>query len=299
MPVNYKSIFTSLTLVTLCVIALLATLLLWPRRSNVDDTGKIDRQRFPESEALRQSWTLAPGAQVKVKDIAGPVTIETHDDNTAEVYAERAATRRAVFSELPLKATYRAATADLPETLSLDNTAWQKQTTRSGLRRLLGLERAPEFRERVVVKLPRRVNLLISKIHGNLDIGALDGIVRILDVEGNVQLAKATEARQLGGIEGALEATLVRLGKELHVGDVNGPVKLHFLEEPNTHIRGTFVLGTVNAQLPGFRVTEKRFLRFQGENGTGASLITFFNIHDAVTLDYVSKPQLAKTPASR
>src|SRR5690349_21586099 len=99
---NYKSIFTSLTLITFCLIALLATLLLWTRSSGFDDAGKIDYQRFPKTEELRQGWKLSPGAQVSLKDIAGHVTIETHDSNLAEVLVERAAKQQSVLSQMKL-----------------------------------------------------------------------------------------------------------------------------------------------------------------------------------------------------
>jgi hypothetical protein len=297
---NPKSIFTSLTLITLCIVGLLAAWLLWPRATGFDNQGNLDRRLFPAGEELRQGWQLAPDAQVRVKDIAGNLTIETHDADIAEVYAERAATRRPVLSELPLTATYQPATDATPESLTLANPTWQKQVARIPRpMQILGVGRSPEFRERVVIKLPRRVNLLISHVQGDVTIGVIDGIVRVLNTDGSVCIAQATEVRQLVGIKGSLEATLTKLGPDLQVAGIGGPVKLHFRQEPDTRIRGDFVLGAINAQLPGFRVTEKRFFRFQGETGKGVSLIKLFNIRNSVTLDFSSEPQLAKTPASR
>ncbi len=297
---NYKSIFTSITLIVVCIITLLATFLLWQRSTGFDNTGKIDRQRFPESEELRQGWKLAPGAQVRVKDVIGNLTIETHAAAVAELYAERAATQRAVLSEMPLAVTYQPAKENAPESLTLSNPAWLEQVSHipRPLRRL-GFWQTPDFRERVILKLPRRVNLSVSGIRGDIIIGEVDGIVRVLNTEGRVLITKATEVRQLLNIKGSVEATLERLGNGLTVGGIGGPVKLHFLQAPDARIKGTLVLGPINTMLPGFTLTEKRFWRYQGQTKTGDKLILLNNILGSVTLDYVSQPQLAKTPPSR
>lgn len=297
---NYKSIFTSLTLITFCSIALLATLLLWPRSSGFDNTGKLDRQRFPESEELRQGWNLTPGAQVSLKDIAGHVIIETHDSNVAEVLVERAAKQQSVLSQMKLTVNLQPATDEFPETLLLTNPAWHKQRSRPPrILRRLGFGQTPDFRERVVLKLPRQVNLLLVNIQGDITIGEVEGVVRAMNTDGRVLIAKATEVRQLLNIKGSVEATLSKLGTGINVGGIGGPVKLHFLQEPDARIKGTMVLGPINANLPGFTLTEKRFWRYQGQTKTGDKLMLFNNILGSVTLDYISQPQLAKTPVSR
>jgi hypothetical protein len=300
LSVNYKSVFTSLTLITLCAVALLAAFLLWPRATGFDNTGKIDRQRFPEGEEVQQKWRLAPGAYVRVKDIAGHLTIETHDSDVAEVYAERAARRRAVLSELQLVVTHQPAAAGEPDSLMLSNPVWLAQKSRfpRPLRRL-GFGQTPGFRERVVLKLPRQVHLLLSEISGDIAIGEVDGVVRVINTEGRVAIAKASEVRQLLNIKGSVEATLTRLGNGLQVGGIGGPVKLHFLQEPDARINGNLVLGPIKAELPGFTLSDKRFFRFRGQTGNGEKLILLNNILGSVTLDYVSEPQLAKTPPSR
>jgi hypothetical protein len=297
---NYKSIFTSLTLVTFCMIALLATVLLWPRSKGFDNTGKIDRQQFPRGEELRQSWKLVPGAQVSLKDIAGNVTIETHDSNLAEVLVERAAKQQSVLRQMKLTVTLQPATTDFPETLLITNPAWHEKRLRPPrILRRLGFGQTPDFRERVILKLPRQVNLLLVNIQGDISIGEVDGVIRALNTEGRVSIAKATEVRQLLNIKGSVEVTLAKLGKGIQVGGIGGPVKLHFLEEPDARIKGTMVLGPINANLPGFTLTEKRFWRYQGQTKTGNKLMLFNNILGSVTLDYISQPQLAKTPVSR
>jgi hypothetical protein len=297
---NYKSVFTSLTLITFCGIALLATLLLWPRSKGFDDTGKIDRQRFPESEELRQGWKLSPGAQVSLKDIAGHVIIETHDSDRAEVLVERAAKQQSVLSQMKLTVNLQPATNDLPETLLITNPAWHEKRSRPPrILRRLGFGQTPDFRERVVLKLPRQVNLLLVNIQGDITIGEVDGVVRAMNTDGRVLIAKATEVRQLLNIKGSVEATLTQLGKGINVGGIGGPVKLHFLQEPDARIKGHRVLGPIKTHLPGFTLIEKGFWRYQGQTKKGEKLILFNNILGSVTLDYISEPQLAKTPVSR
>lgn len=297
---NYKSIFTSLTLITFCVIALLATLLLWPRSSGFDNEGKPDRRQFPQVEESRQSWKLPAGAQVNVLNVAGNVLIETSETDTAELYVERAAKQKATLVAMRLTVDYQAATPKAPAKLTLYNNEWVYQKIRPNfILRRLGVGQTPPFRERVVLKLPRQINLTLSDISGDVAIGNVDGEVRITGTQGRVEIAQAAELRLLSGIKGSLEATLTKLNSDLQVGGIGGPVKLHFLQEPNARIKGDWVWGTLRAKLPGFRQTDKRFFRFQGQTGQGEKLILFSNILGSVTLDYVSQPQLAKTPVSR
>lgn len=297
---TYKALLTSLTLIGCCVLALFATFLLWPRSTGFDNEGRLDRQRFPESEEMRQQWKLTPGAQVKLKDIAGHVIIETHDTNIAEVYVERAAKQQRVLREMKLRVSLQPATDELSETLLLNNPDWQGKSSRRPLiLRRLGFGQTPDFRERVVLKLPRQVNLLLGNILGDITIGEVDGIVRIMNTGGRVLISKATEVRQILNVKGSVEATLAKLGKGIQVGGIVGPVRLHFLQVPDARIHGELVLGTIKPQLPGFTLTNKRLFRFGGQTGRGEKLIQLTNILGSVTLDYRSEPQLAKTPASR
>lgn len=140
---------------------------------------------------------------------------------------------------------------------------------------------------------------MVSDISGDVTIGEVDGEVSVLGAGGRVEIARATKVRHLAGIKGSVEVTLAALSHDLQVNSISGPVKLHFLQEPNARIKGDWILGTIRAKLPGFRQTDKRFFRFQGQTGQGEKLILFSNILGSVTLDYISQPQLAKTPVSR
>lgn len=297
---NYKSIFTSLTLITVCGIALLVTILFWPRSTGFDSEGRLDRRQFPQVEESRQSWKLPAGAQVNILNVAGNVLIETSETDTAELYVERAAKQKATLATMKLMVDYQAATPKAPAILGLYNNEWLYQKIRPNfILRRLGVGQTPPFRERVVLKLPRQINLTVSDISGDVTIGEVNGEVRILGTQGRVEIVRATRVRHLAGIRGSVEVTLATLSHDLQVNSIGGPVKLHFLQEPNARIKGDWVWGTLRAKLPGFRQTDKRFFRFQGQTGQGEKLILFSNILGSVTLDHVSQPQLAKTPVSR
>lgn len=296
---NYKSIFTSLTLITVCGIALLVTILFWPRSSGFDHEGKLDRRLFPQGEESRHSWKLPAGAQVNILNVAGNVLVETSDTDTAELYVERAAKQKVALAAMKLTLDYQVAKPKAPAKLTLFNNEWLYQKIRPNfILRRLGVGQTPPFRERVVLKLPRQINLTLSDISGDVTIGEIDGVVNVTEAKGNVTIAKAAEAQLLTSIKGSVEATLTKLGTELYVGDIGGPVKLHFLQEPDARIKGDWVLGTIRAHLPGFRQTDKRFFRFQGQTGKGEKQILLSSIFGSVTLDYISQPQLAKTPVS-
>lgn len=127
---NYKSVFTSLTFITLCAIALLIAFLLWPRSTGFDREGKIDRRQFPQGEESRQSWKMPAGAQVNVLNVGGNVLIETSETDTAELYVERAAKQKATLAAMKLTVHYQPATAKTPTKLTLFNNEWVYQKIR-------------------------------------------------------------------------------------------------------------------------------------------------------------------------
>ena len=53
-----------------------------------------DEGDYGERDEINQTYTLSPGANVKVNDISGPVTIETAAGDTAEVHVVRSARSR-------------------------------------------------------------------------------------------------------------------------------------------------------------------------------------------------------------
>src|SRR5262245_33486221 len=76
--------------IMLCTMGLLASAQHGPAQEE-----RRDRGDFQERDEFRQSYKLAAGAQVEVRNINGPLQIETTDGDQAEVYVTRSARTRA------------------------------------------------------------------------------------------------------------------------------------------------------------------------------------------------------------
>src|ERR1044072_497547 len=79
-----------------------ASLLTVPATSQVtaqdkarDKSETRDKGDWPERDEFRQSYQLAPGATVEVRNMNGPLEIEMTSGNTAEVYVVRTARTKA------------------------------------------------------------------------------------------------------------------------------------------------------------------------------------------------------------
>jgi DUF4097 and DUF4098 domain-containing protein YvlB len=227
-----------------------------------DDGGE-----FTEKEKIRRSFRLAPGERVEVSGIHGGVKIETADTDTAEVYIVRSARRR--------------------EDLNFRRIGVEK--TAEGLV-VRGVRESGEpnvkVRHRVVLRLPRRIELLTESISGGVEVGEVDGPVRLRSINGGAEVALATGYAEISSINGGVTMTITRLGERgIHVKSVNGGVDLRFKENLNADLDVSRFNGGVSTELANVSVlSREKHLRFQARIGSGGIPITISSVNGGVSL---------------
>ena len=226
-----------------------------------------DEGDFTEKEEVRRSYQLAPGARVEVSGIHGAVKIETAATDTAEIYIVRSARRREDLN-------FRRINVE--------------QTGGSLIVRGVRASEEPNVRvrHRVVLRLPRRVELLTESINGGVRIGEIDGPVRLRSINGGAEVARATGYTEISSVNGGVTMTIARLGERgINVTHVNGGVNFRFTEDLDADVKVTDFNGGVIAEMPGVRVlTSEKHSVFRARIGSGGTLITIAHVKGGVRL---------------
>lgn len=237
-----------------------------PQKS--DDQGDRD---FAERDEFHQSYQLAPGAKVEVRGINGAVDIETAPGTTAEVNIVRSAKIR---EDLNYHKIIVEATA----------TTLVVRGEKEGERSERGRER--QVKQRVTLRLPRQVDLAVSGVNGRVNVGEIDGPVRLNGINGRAEVAQAVGYSELNGINGHVRITISRLSEQgIRVSGINGGVELRFTDDVNADLDVTGINGPVNADLPNVTLTGKLDRQnVHAKIGSGGSPIRVSGINGTVKL---------------
>ena len=66
----------------------------------------------------------------------------------------------------------------------------------------------PEGRQRVILKLPRKVAFITYGVNGDVAVGEIEGGVDARDVNGKINIEQATGGATFRGVNGRIDATI-------------------------------------------------------------------------------------------
>ncbi|MBO0720773.1 MAG: hypothetical protein J2P41_08120 [Blastocatellia bacterium] len=221
------------------------------------------------NEQINKTITLAPGSDVSVRGINGPVTVETGEGDQAEIDIKIRAASREAIERKPLSVE------NTPNSLTI-RTVENKEGRRGD---------HEWVRHEVHLKLPRNVSMNISGVNGAVDVGPIEGGIVINGINGRVDVAQAGTATKLSGINGGIKISLARLGEGgLHVSGINGGVEIGFPTSIDADIDVTGVNGSVDSDLPITLLGEMKRGQLKGTIGAGGKLISISGINGGVKL---------------
>ena len=198
---------------------------------------------LPEKDEFRQTYTLQPGAQVRLADISGVADIETTAGPTAEVHIVRSARSRQDLEHGKIDVIHT------PSSLE-GRSASERGNWNTGRH---------DVRQRITIRVPRDVNLSIVDISGRVRAGAVGGTLDVADISGMVSVQEAGGYCSVTDISGKVEVAVFRLGeRRLVVRDISGMVTVGLPGEVGAELSVTDVSGRVNADLPNMNVHTKR-----------------------------------------
>jgi hypothetical protein len=161
--------------------------------SIVDKGGEgID---LPEKEEIRRVYKLEPAAVVEVMGINGGIDVETAEAEIAEVLIIRSADKRDDLQFRKINIDHQ------PNWLRIRVEDDRKRSV------FAALGEVPEGKQRVMLKIPRRVRFKTHGLNGNLTAGEFDGKVEINGVNGQIKIGRSTGEAAFRGINGSIDAT--------------------------------------------------------------------------------------------
>ena len=234
-------------------------------KSEMHDKDKGD---WPERDEFRQSYQLAPGATVEVRNMNGPLEIETTSGNTAEVYVVRTARTKADLE-------YRKVVVENTATSLRVYTEEPPEEARNNA----------HVRHHAILKLPRPSELTVKNINGNARVGEVDGPVHLGNINGNLEVAHAASFAELSNINGNAGMAIERLSERgIQMRHVNGNINLQFLDNVNADLDVTMFNGTVNSNLSNMSGQKVDRSSYHGQIGAGGSPISGSHINGVITI---------------
>jgi len=245
---------------------------------------------FAEREEIRRSYTLKPGADVIVSGVNGQVDVETAETDHAEVLIVRSAKKR---EDLQFRK------------VRIEHDPSELRIGLEGDRRSVfsAFGSIPEGRQRVILKLPRKVAFTTNNVNGDVTVGEIEGGVDARGVNGKINIAQATGGMSFRNVNGKIEATVAKLstGKEIDIQGVNGNTTLRFIGEVNADVEARGHNGRVESDLPNLEESkdEKRYGRYSARIGTGGLRISIRYVNGNVSLTKAEKPSAAAKVATK
>jgi Putative adhesin len=244
--------------------------------SIVDKGG--DGVDLPEREEIRRSYQLAPGAKVRISNINGRVDVETADTAVAEVFIVRSAKKREELQFRQIRINHE------PDLLQIhvvsDNRSFWSAFSSS-----------TEARQRVMLKIPRKVDFEMHGLNGELSLGEIDGDLELSGVNGPVKVAQATGDINVRGVNGKIDLTMAKFTEEIDLHGINGNTDIHFIGDVNAEVDAHGMNGKVEADLPNVEVRGDRgYGRYSARIGSGGARIEIRGVNGNVHLSKAEKP---------
>ena len=211
---------------------------------------------YQERDEINRSFTLPPRARVEVVAINGSVDIKAIDGDTATVQLERTAESRA---ELDCN---RIVLAQAAGRLLIES----ENTGACG---------TIQVRHRLLLSLPRYVNLSVHGVSGPVNIGEMEGTLRISGNSGNINLQQPGRGSSISGNSGTTTINL----RHLYAGGLwlighSGAIKLYIADELNIDVSVSGLSGTVSSELPNVRFHKTGDADYYARIGSGGPTIT-------------------------
>jgi hypothetical protein len=164
---------------------------------------------LPENDEIRQTYKLTPGTRIEIANIRGSVNIETTSTDVAEIVITRSAENKAALDQ---------------DKINIDNQAGRLTIRGEQRERKDGSDNSPGVRHQATLKLPRRADVSLNAISGQVQIGDLDGQLDVNAVGASVKAGSVTGQAQVSAVSGPV--TLGNVGKNLVVKNTGGAINV-------------------------------------------------------------------------
>ena len=221
---------------------------------------------YQERDEINRSFTLPAKAHVEVVAINGSVDIKTIDGDTAIVEIERTARSRAE--------------------LDCNKVVLRQVLGKLLIKSEMGCENIVlQVKHRVLLSLPRYVDLSVNGVSGPVNIGEIDGALRISGNTGPINLARSGRNSIISGNMGTTTIKLQQLdARGLNLSGHMGDIKLYIADELNVVVKVSGFSGSVSSELPNVKFNKTGAADYAARIGFGGPTIYVVGSSGSVTL---------------
>jgi hypothetical protein len=218
---------------------------------------------LPVRNKINRQYQLAPNSTVELSTIAGPVEIETISGQSAEIKIVNSAETQAELNCL-----------DTPT----------EQTPNKLLIRDKSLCNIVRVRQRVMLKLPRNVNLFLEGIAGHVRIGPTEGMVRLNSIAGRVS-AGPLQAAEMSSLASGLYVQINQIAERgVTLSSIVGGIELSLSDRLNAQFVANSIIGNVISDHPGIKLSTEGRSDFEAQIGSGGPRITISSVRGGIRL---------------
>ncbi len=243
----------------------LATLVFASQASSAWQEPLRPTQDLPVREELNRKFQFTRFGNVEVSGMAGDVNIETHNGSTVDVYVMRSAETQAELD------CYQTVIENTEDRLTVSHE--QSEQGRCGSIRA---------RQRVLLRVPRAVNVSLETIDGAVNVGRIDGVLRLQGINGHATAAHVREALIDGLARGLTISVAQPTAEGIRVTSVMGQVDVEVLSDVNADLKVSLV--EVDPKFTGIRMIEMRETRRAKRFGAGGPPISISGVVGSVRI---------------
>ena len=220
-----------------------------------------------ERDEINRSFTLPAKARVEVSAINGSVDIQAVDGETAIIQIERTARSPA---ELDCnQVVVRQASGNL--IIESETVGRQCQNI--------------SVTHKVLLSVPRTVDLSVHGVSGPVNIGEIEGALRISGNSGNISLAQSGSGSRITGNSGTTTIKLRKLdARGLDLSGNSGAIKLYVGDDLNVDVKVSGLSGTASSELPNVEFKKTGDADYYARIGSGGPTINVEGSSGSISL---------------
>lgn len=223
---------------------------------------------MPVRSEIHRQYRLAPNTTVEMSTIAGPVEIETTTGESAELdFVDSAATQ-----------------ADLDcSHIRIEQTPGKLVIRSESLCPIV------KVRQRVMLKLPRNVNVDLQNIAGDVRIGPTEGMVRLKSIAGHVSTG-SLQAAEMSSLARGLSMEINRISERgVRLSSITGGIELGLSDNLNAEFVANSVIGNVISDIPKIKILTGGRSDYEAQIGSGGQRITISSVMGGIRLHKLSR----------
>lgn len=219
-----------------------------------------------DRDAVTTRFSLPERARVHVTAINGSVEIKAIDGDTAIVQVERTASSRAELNCNRVLVRHGSGTLTV------------RSESADGCGTI-------QVRHRVLLSLPRSVNVRVQGVSGPISIGGIEGALHISGNSGSIDLEQSGIGASITGNSGTTSITLrKRDAGGLALSGNSGAVRLYIGDKLDVDVKVTGLDGSVTSELPNVQFTRTGAADYRARIGSGGPTINVARNDGSISL---------------